>query len=326
MAASRQTLCLQYEVTGELDGVTPAPELAAPRSTGDLNQMYRPREAVDKLGLIDPDFTPAGGATGIANRLITYLWISGAEPGDPGARVAVVDPEDPNDPLLQEEIADLAGKTDLYTRSGIFVGQASALQVRGLRPPPGGLLKVRLYVDLLDDPLTTATVLQALCCAEGGGGGGGDLPDVEDDGLLVVPDTEFFNFVGPGVSVTSGPGARANISIPGGATPPLQTTNFNDNATVDLLLGPVTEGYFALEGSISNALGASKGIRADVGVSGTGAVASILQVDSNVPLVTLSFSAVVAAGQVYLRLIGSGPGTPTTINYRVVDSILRAFP
>lgn len=162
---ARQTLCLQYLVTGELDGVTPAPELAAPRSTGDTNQIYKPAEAVERLGLIDPDFTPVGPPTGISNRMLTYIWITGAEPGDADARVAVVDPEDPANPIVQELVADLSGQTRFYRATGVFLPQGSALQIRGLRPAAGQQVKVRLYVDILDDALSTAAALQAICCA-----------------------------------------------------------------------------------------------------------------------------------------------------------------
>lgn len=325
MAPRRQTLCLQYLVIGELDGVTPAPELAAPRNTGDVNQIYRPEGPVDLLGLIDPDFTPAGPATGISNRLITYIWITGAQAGDPDARVAVVDAEEPSLPILQQLVADMSGQTRLYLPTGVFLPQGSALQIRGLRPPSGGQVKVRLYVDILDDPLATAAALEAICCAAGGGGAG-DLPDVEENGALVVPDAAFLDFEGAGVSVTALAGPRARITIPGGSLPPLQTASFNDNTTLDLLLGAQTDGYFAVEANISNGLGGSLSIRGDVAVSGTGTDASILQIDSDVPINTITFSAVVLAGQVFLRLTGAGPGTPTTVNYRVVDSILRAFP
>lgn len=174
---ARQTLCLQYLVTGELDGLTVAPELAAPRSTGDPNQIYKPVDPVERLGLIDPDFTPDGPTTGISNRLLTYIWITGAQPGDADARVAVVDNEDPSNPVLQQLVADLSGQTRFYRATGVFLPQGSALQIRGLRPAAGEQVKVRLYVDILDDPLSTAAALEAICCASD------DLSPVELEAL-----------------------------------------------------------------------------------------------------------------------------------------------
>jgi hypothetical protein len=163
-----QTLCLQYLVTDELDGVTPAPKLAAPRSTKDANQIYKPENPVERLGLIDPDFTPDGPVTGISNRMLTFIWLTGAQAGDPDARVAVVDAEDPANPVLQQLVADMSGETQLYRPTGVFLPQGSALQIRGLRPAPGGEIKVRLYVDVLDDALTTVAALKAICCAADG--------------------------------------------------------------------------------------------------------------------------------------------------------------
>lgn len=166
---ARQTLCVQYLVSDELDGLTPAPQLAAPRSTGNVHQIYQPQNSIEKLGLIDPDFTPEGPASGISNRLLSFVWITGAQAGDADARVAVVDAEDPNTPLTQQVVADMAGQESLYLPTGVFLPQGSSLQVRGLRPVPGGLVKVRLYVDVLDSALATAAALEAICCASGGG-------------------------------------------------------------------------------------------------------------------------------------------------------------
>jgi hypothetical protein len=52
---------------------------------------------------------------------------------------------------------------------------------------------------------------------------------------------------------------------------------------------------------------------------------SVLQVHSDVPVLTVTLSAVLGGGQIFLRLTGSGPGTAAQINYRIVDTIPRAF-
>lgn len=51
----------------------------------------------------------------------------------------------------------------------------------------------------------------------GSGGGGGTAPDIQDEGVLIVPAATFLNFVGPGVTVTPN-GAGADVAIPGGST------------------------------------------------------------------------------------------------------------
>lgn len=157
---SRQTYCIEYKVTGSLDGTTEAPELAAPRSTGNTHQFYVPSEAVQDLGLIDPDFTPLGIGTSIANRLVVFLWIKGAAPGGANARVDVVDVDDPS--AVQEPIASLNGQTQAYIRSGIFLPQGSALRLQGLVPDANGQITVRLYIQVVDTTEQAALVLEAL--------------------------------------------------------------------------------------------------------------------------------------------------------------------
>lgn len=47
------------------------------------------------------------------------------------------------------------------------------------------------------------------------GGGGGAAPDIQDEGILIVPAATFLNFIGAGVTVTPN-GAGADVTIPGG--------------------------------------------------------------------------------------------------------------
>ena len=158
------------------------------------------------------------------------------------------------------------------------------------------------------------------------GGGGGDI-EVRDDGTIIVPVATILNFTGLGVSVTTGGPGEAVVDIPGGSGPALQSATFLDNTTEDLALGPDTNGLYAVEANISNASGESTSYRFLVAVSGSGADLSTLQVGSDVPIpiTTLAFSALVSAGSVILRITGSGAGTNTTVNYRIVDTIPRAF-
>ena len=159
-----------------------------------------------------------------------------------------------------------------------------------------------------------------------GGGGGGGFPEVQDEGATVVPAADTFNFVGPGVSVTQSPAGTARVDVPGGSLPPLQSATFADNSNQDLTLGPDTNGYYAVEANISKSNGQSTSYRIDVAVSSTPAAdLSVLIVDSDVLVTDIDITAVIVAGQVTLRLVGTGTGVTTTVNYRIVDSIVRAF-
>lgn len=155
-------------------------------------------------------------------------------------------------------------------------------------------------------------------------GGGGDI-EVQDDGVVVVPAATALNFTGPGVVVTPGPPGQANVDVPGGALPPLQTASFLDSATQDLNVGPDTLGQVAVEMNISKANGESSSFRLDIAVSGTGVDISTLIIDSDAPLTDIDVTVLLSAGSVIVRLTGSGGGVATTVNYRVVDTIIRAF-
>lgn len=168
MANSFQTLTVEYTVTGALDGVTPAPELAAPRNTGDINQMYRPANDVELLGLIDPDFTSTGDATGIAPRIVSPLYINGDGVFAPGAQVAVVDAPSGNVITTQELIASPSGSPPFYTKDPIYVPQASALLVSGLAAG-GSPIIVRASFFVLESPKDLIDALAAICCFEGSG-------------------------------------------------------------------------------------------------------------------------------------------------------------
>jgi len=61
--------------------------------------------------------------------------------------------------------------------------------------------------------------------ATGGGGGGGGSLDVQEEGVSVVGSANTLNFIGAGVTATSGGGSTANITIPLAAPDPLPLAN-----------------------------------------------------------------------------------------------------
>ncbi len=156
------------------------------------------------------------------------------------------------------------------------------------------------------------------------GGGGGDI-EVQDDGTVIVPAATVLNFTGPGVVVTPGPPGQADVDVPGGSLAPLQSATFADNTNQDLNVGPDTLGQIAVEMNISKTNGESSSYRLDLAVSSTGVDVSTLCIDSDVPITGIDVVALISAGNVVVRLVGTGAGVNTTVNYRVVDTIPRAF-
>ena len=82
-----QTVTVDFNVTGPLDGVTPAPPYLAPArpNTAEPQQIVVPSVDVPALGLIDPDFVLTQevqdrlGARG--NRWVLQLWVKAPAAG-----------------------------------------------------------------------------------------------------------------------------------------------------------------------------------------------------------------------------------------------------
>ncbi len=173
-----QTYAVEFEVSGELNGVTPSPNVEGSPPSGqnpdDPQNLFR--VPVENLGLVNPEYTlpdqdnPLLGTTG--NRLVTYLWIEGSSPGDADASVDIVDATD-GTATVQKPIGTFVGDTDFY-REGIFVPQGSMIRVRGMTGP----VKVRLHIQFLNNAQDLAKVLAAICCLEANGNGpNGGGPD-----------------------------------------------------------------------------------------------------------------------------------------------------
>lgn len=215
-----------------------------------------------------------------------------------------------------ETLAALASTSGFFFDDTIFPFE----HLLGILTDVAGPHRVVIVFKYLDD-----LAVSKLGCCDSGGGGGTDLV-IEDEGIVVETATGTINFLGAGVSAASGGPGDVDVTIPGGSVPPLLTASFLDSATTDIAVGTDADGEIAVEGNLSQASGASLSFRADIAVSPTGAMSSVLEIQSDVPITSFAFSAVLIAGTVFLRLTGSGPGTSTTLNYRIVDTIPRALP
>jgi hypothetical protein len=204
-----QTFTLEYIVLGSLDGVTPAPAFSVDPNADDYlrpgaDQLYT--QVVQNLGLIDPDFG-VGGSQG--NRILSWFWTYGPTPGAPGAAVSVVDAQGPG--LEQQQLIDLAAKTQAYVSAARLVPQGSRIKVEGLTASPGQPVVVRFNVLVAD----TAEDFLTLCACDTSGGSPGTL-SVSDEGALVASGVISMNFTGDGVTATpAGPNA-VNVAVPGG--------------------------------------------------------------------------------------------------------------
>ena len=252
-----QTFSLEYIVLGSLDGVTPAPSFSVdPNAENYLrpgpDQLYT--QVVQNLGVIDPDFG-SGGAQG--NRLLTWVWVYGPTPGAPGAEVAVADAQGTE--LTQQQVIDLAGKTQAYLPRAQLVPQASRIRVSGMSAAPGQPVVVRFNVLVAD---TVADVLALCACASSGGDGPAGGIDVQDDGAPVVTDAGVLNFIGAGVTATPN-GTTADITIPGGV-----------NVTKDsgAVLSPALQINFIGAGVSAVANGTTADVTIPGGAGVTGAV------------------------------------------------------
>ncbi len=159
------------------------------------------------------------------------------------------------------------------------------------------------------------------------GGGGASTLVTQENGVPIVPLTGVNNFIGAGVGVTQSPFGTALIDIPGGALPPTQSVQFLDSATVDIIVGSsLTDGAIMVDACISDNTGRSSGYRFTFGVSATAAGLDCVQAPAvSPPILDIIPTALLVGTNVVLRLIGTGPGIPSDITYRIVDQIARFF-
>ncbi len=191
-----QAITVEWTVTGELDGVTPAPQVNidptddARTKFDEKTQIYLP-EAVENLGLIDPDLL-IGGSIGV--RCIPFLTLDTDETGAPGAAVDVVGVRtgSDDDVFLQRRIEDLAGSP-----GPVFLDE-------GFNVPQGSDIRLRGYVAGADPIKVRATVLVPASCLE--------IAAFKPPAAMLVGGRGAISFIGNTVP-TVNPGAGGFVPI-----------------------------------------------------------------------------------------------------------------
>ncbi len=148
---------------------------------------------------------------------------------------------------------------------------------------------------------------------------------VQDEGITIETALAILNFTGTGVVATQTVAGEVQVDIPGGAAPPLQSVLFLDNVTTDIIVGTSVSGCIVVDASISKQDGEASCYRFMFGVSASGTDFDCLEAPSDAPITDIDPLAVFAAGNIILRLVGSGAGVSSGIAYRV-SSIPRLLP
>ncbi len=157
-------------------------------------------------------------------------------------------------------------------------------------------------------------------------GDGGAALEVQDEGIVIQPLTSIMDFAGAGVTAVPIGLNKVRVDIPGGAVPPLSTVFFLDNVVTDIVVGTDADGCIVVDASISKVDGESTCYRFMIGVSATGVgLFDCPGADSDSPITDIVPTSVLVAGNVILRLVGSGAGIQSGIAYRV-SSIPRLLP
>lgn len=120
----------------------------------------------------------------------------------------------------------------------------------------------------------------------------------------------------------TGTGSWSQLGTGGGA--PLQTQSFLDNTTQDLNVGTLsTDGTITVELNLHRSTGENTTYRITISASATDVRDDILQIDSNLPLTTVDVSTLQSAGNILVRLTGSGGGVNVDAKYRVLNTTPR---
>lgn len=179
-----QQWTVQYNVSGQLDGLTPAPDATnAPKNEENVWIVDVP----GALGIIDPDL--GGGRGSFGDRFITFIRIESDVPFPLIFAVAVVDasllvPDLGIVVTRQVTSTDIVGETVYTSTECIYVAQGKALSIgRIVAPPPGSVYRVTIGVRAAATGDDEARLARMCCClnggdgsAGGGGGGGGVSP------------------------------------------------------------------------------------------------------------------------------------------------------
>mgnify|MGYP006969346355 FL=1 len=182
MSAVSQSLTVDYQVAGPLDGQTAAPSIQRGLTPIDGDsQIYEP-EPVDSLGLIDPDLG-LGGSIGL--RCISQLIVNlKGETAPVGSRIVVAAQKD--DALVNlQEIADFSGESGVSVLSGFVVPQGAVLRLEGGAVAGGEPILVRISILAPADPCTMLALLGA--SAGGDASAKGDM--LFSDDVVSTPQT-----------------------------------------------------------------------------------------------------------------------------------------
>jgi len=222
---AKQSITVDYLVTGTFDGVTPAPEIElGGTSTDDQSQIYQADQS-EALGVIDPDLQDGGS---IGPRCITQflVLIPTGSTVDPGARVTV-EAERDGEYLELFEVTTLAVGGAVVLRPFI-VPQGAVIRIAGVQAGSEDI-GVRVTTDVVSDPCK----IQTLVAATGGEGPSG--------GPCCPPDLTVAGVEGVTPPVTS-PTRLAEINLTEAeptAILVLFGTNFDADTAVQLI-GPPT--------------------------------------------------------------------------------------
>lgn len=166
-----QTITLDFEVQGALDGLTEAPPFSpdpnnpAFKRPSTTNQIY-PIVIEGNMGLIDPDYAGTNGSMG--DRFLQRLEIRAATPGDPDAHIAVVDARGALVAIVELERSEsFFGQTLVYIDTCLFIPQGSMLRLVGWPADPGGdPHTVRLHLVGAESAEGEALLDNYCCCEE----------------------------------------------------------------------------------------------------------------------------------------------------------------
>jgi hypothetical protein len=147
--------------------------------------------------------------------------------------------------------------------------------------------------------------------------------EVQQMNVPVVTLATILNFIGAGVLVTQTGPTEATINIPGGGAVPL-SFSFNDDVNDSIAVGTTAaDGFIQVNMSVFDTVTAAQtSYRVTFGISTTGAAPDILQIDSDVPVTTVTVGGAAVGPNVSVLFTGTGPGNLIEVRY-TVDTIAR---
>jgi hypothetical protein len=153
-------LGLQYIVSGQLDGITPAPSFGVPPTRGpyDPDSQMLTFE-VEDLGLVDLTGL-AGGSGQLADRIVKWIIILGPSVPFNDRNIGVAF----DDGIGQNDVEIGAAALGVYSRQCIRVPQTASLRLDGMAASPTEPVVVRMGVWMPQTKLELAAMIQSCCC------------------------------------------------------------------------------------------------------------------------------------------------------------------